>query len=371
MCCHWQRHYFEVSNINRDESIKCETVKGTLSFHSVHNVGIPGIIEVRESSCFCEVCFVNESGQCKNAHLVEDFAWVSLYKNWQIEDNLENKVWECYSVPYRYAKKNILKSKPERKISNRQNRNKNSKVGKKRLLKVPSTGHIYSRNHSDDSISDDSDYENNIPLQIFQEGLNAMSGESPIYGRTRIKQHLHKERVIKCATQRELWDLEDYEAIAPKIEHKPVTKPEYRSLGMQPFSPIDNKKQICEVLVTLQFNKDKSTIKVSEGQKLTEVTRTSTPKNNKVYPDCRIELSPIQDPVHSTTVQPYFSKHADISDKRNASKLNLYSDDSNCDESDYENNIPLKVVQEGLNAMSGDSPICSRTKNTNCHDLTS
>ena len=41
MCCHWQKHYFEVSNINHDKSIKCETVKGTLSFHSVHNVGIP------------------------------------------------------------------------------------------------------------------------------------------------------------------------------------------------------------------------------------------------------------------------------------------------------------------------------------------
>ena len=61
-----------------------------------------------------------------------------------------------------------------------------------------------------------------------------------------------------------------------------MRKPEYRSLGVQPFSPIDNKKQICEVLVTSQFNKDKSTIKVDEGQKMTEVTRTSTPKN-KVY----------------------------------------------------------------------------------------
>ena len=78
MCYHWQWHYFEVSNINRDESIKCETVKGTLNFHSVRNVGIPGIIEVCELSCFCEVCFVNESGQCKNAQLVEDFAWASL-----------------------------------------------------------------------------------------------------------------------------------------------------------------------------------------------------------------------------------------------------------------------------------------------------
>ena len=92
--------------------------------------------------------------------------------------------------------------------------------------------------------------------------------------------------MIKCETQRELWDLEDYEAIAPKIEHKPVTEPEYRSLGMQFFSPIDNKRQICEVLVTSQFNKDKSTIKVNEGQKMTEFTRTSTPKSNKVYPDC-------------------------------------------------------------------------------------
>ena len=44
MYCHWQWHYFEVSNINHDKSLKCETVKGTLSFHSVHNVGIPGII---------------------------------------------------------------------------------------------------------------------------------------------------------------------------------------------------------------------------------------------------------------------------------------------------------------------------------------
>ena len=131
MCCHWQQHYFEVSNINRDKSLKCETVKSTLSFHSVCNVGIPGIIEVHESSCFCKVCFFNESGQCKNGHLVEDFAWASLYKNQQIEDHFKNKVWECYSVPYRYAKKNILISKPKRQNPNIKNKSKNSKVGKK------------------------------------------------------------------------------------------------------------------------------------------------------------------------------------------------------------------------------------------------
>ena len=241
MCCHWQWHYFEVSNINHDESLKCETVKGTLSFHSVCNVGIPGIIEVCESSCFCEVCFFNESGQCKNGHLVEDFAWASLYKNQQIEDHFENKVWECYSVPYRYAKKNILKSKPKRQNPNIKNKSKNSKVGKKMLQKGPSISHISSRNHSDDSNSEDSDYGDNIPLQIVQEGLNTMSGESPICGRMRIKKCLHKAKVIRCETQRELWDLDDYEAFAPKTEHKVVRKPEYRSLGVQPFSPIDNK----------------------------------------------------------------------------------------------------------------------------------
>ena len=95
-----------------------------------------------------------------------------------------------------------------------------------------------------------------------------------------------------------MWDLDDYEAFAPKTEHKVVRKPEYRSLGVQPFSPINNKKQICEVLVTSQFNKDKSTIKVDEGQKMTEVTRTSTPKN-KVSQDCTIELSSIQNSVQN------------------------------------------------------------------------
>ena len=108
------------------------------------------------------------------------------------------------------------------------------------LQKGPSISHISSRNHSDDSNSEDSDYEDNIPLQIVQEGLNTMSGESPICGRTRIKKHLHKVEVIKCETQRELWDLDNYEAFAPETEHKVVRKPEYRSV--QPFSPIDKKK---------------------------------------------------------------------------------------------------------------------------------
>ena len=148
------------------------------------------------------------------------------------------------------CKEKYFEIKTQKAISKHKNKNKNSKVGKKMLQKGPSISHISSRNHSDDSNSDDSDYEDNIPLQIVLEGLNTMSGKSPICGRMRIKKCFHKAGVIKCETQRELWDLDDYESFAPETEHKVVRKPEYRSLGMQPFSPIDNKKQNCEVLVT-------------------------------------------------------------------------------------------------------------------------
>ena len=55
------------------------------------------------------------------------------------------------------------------------------------LQKGPSISHVSSKNHSDDSNSDDSDYEDNIPLQIVQEGLNTMSGESPIVEERELK----------------------------------------------------------------------------------------------------------------------------------------------------------------------------------------
>ena len=73
-----------------------------------------------------------------------------------------------------------MKSKPKRQNQKMKNKSKNSKVGNKMLQTGPSLSHVSSRNHSDDSNSEDSDYEDNIPLQIVQEGLNTMSRESPI-----------------------------------------------------------------------------------------------------------------------------------------------------------------------------------------------
>ena len=168
-------------------------------------------------------------------------------------------------------------------------------------------------------------------------------------------------------------------------------------MGMQPFSPIDKKKQICEGRVSSLSNKDNRTIKVNEGQKLSEVTRTSTPRNNKLFGDCRIELSPIQNAMPSTKVLPCFSEHADSREKYSASKINGQSEDSdyedniplkvlreqknattsqvtsrnNCNDSTSDDDIPLKIVQEGLNIMSDKSPISGRTRIMKGHDFTS
>ena len=81
MCQHYQRHFFYVSDIDRSIKLSPQTVQGTQKFHSVQNTGEQGIVEVRESSCFCEPCYLNEPGECKNINLVCPFEWVSVYKS--------------------------------------------------------------------------------------------------------------------------------------------------------------------------------------------------------------------------------------------------------------------------------------------------
>ena len=208
-CCHWQRHYFEVSQINHDENTISRTVKGTLTLHSVRNVGVRGIIEVRESSCFCEVCFLNAQGECKNRKLVEDFAWASLYKSLYIEENVENKMWDTYSLPYTHAKKPIFRpmtgSVTKRKGANRYfKRNVNEKINNSTAAASASVK--LSKVHNVMNLprdSDESDYEDNLPLIYVKEGMKDISqGESPIGRRTR--KRLHEKNLVLCEKQREM-----------------------------------------------------------------------------------------------------------------------------------------------------------------------
>ena len=56
--------------------------------------------------------------------------------------------------------------------------------------------------------SDESDYEDNLPLIYVKEGMKDISqGESPIGRRTR--KHLHGKNLVLCEKQREMLYLED------------------------------------------------------------------------------------------------------------------------------------------------------------------
>ena len=101
ICFHYRRAYFHVTDINRegDTDSQTQTVKGTPCFHSVCNTGILGIIEVWESSCYCEPCFLNVPGEFKNHKLVNNFAWAFVYKKPDISGHVENKLWNGFSLP--------------------------------------------------------------------------------------------------------------------------------------------------------------------------------------------------------------------------------------------------------------------------------
>ena len=70
-----------------------------------------------------------------------------------------------------------------------------------------------------DHDSDDSDYEDNLPLIHVREGLKDISqGKSPIGLRTR--KRLHEKNVVLCEKQGKMLYLEDYERVSGKVNEK-------------------------------------------------------------------------------------------------------------------------------------------------------
>ena len=51
--------------------------------------------------------------------------------------------------------------------------------------------------------SEDSDYEENIPLIVIKEGFKPVLGDSPIGHGTR--KDLHKKEIVKCKKERYMW----------------------------------------------------------------------------------------------------------------------------------------------------------------------
>ena len=136
MCCHYRRHFFLVNEISHQKNNDLISVPGTQLFHSVRNTGVPGIIEVRESSCFCEICFLNAPGECKNKRLVKNFRWACTSKSVEeIPTTVYNKHWHTTSVKYVRPKKTIIGRKIVQGKITRKYRNSRVKNAAKNIIK--------------------------------------------------------------------------------------------------------------------------------------------------------------------------------------------------------------------------------------------
>ena len=313
MCCHWQHHYFEVSNILRDDTTSSETVEGTWSLHSVRNAGVPGIIEVRESSCFCEICFHNEKGECRNAALVQPFAWTSLYKNQAIKENFKNKLSEGYSIEFKYVKKHMFRPKPQnfrfsdttknRDLTTKmQNTAKNRKITKKAI----------SVNESD---SEDSDYEYDIPLMHIKDGLKGWCDSSPIGQRTRSR--VCQNKVLRCENGKEEWDLDDYERWESKECKEVKIVSNYREPGIMPLSPHAFTKTIS---LSGKRNVKSTKLQKKNGIKSSTPIRPSMPKSKE------LELSPILKSTDSLNVYDWNLVHRKLLQSKSFRELKLIAE---------------------------------------------
>ena len=104
------RHFYLVNDIKCEDNKDLVTVDGTRSFHSVRNTGTPGIVEVREASCFCEVCFLNHSGECKNKRLVKNFRWACTSKSVKDKQKIVHNVhWHSTSMKFQHKKDKVVK----------------------------------------------------------------------------------------------------------------------------------------------------------------------------------------------------------------------------------------------------------------------
>ena len=201
ICCHYHRQYYEVLNIVCvEDTDDIHTIRGTLGFHSVRNTGTPGVIEVHASSCFCEPCFLDTPGECRNKRLVKKFLWASLYKLNSTKATkavtiFENTLWNSTSDKYVPMKCPVAKHRTV--MLNAPSKYPNS---------ITREITVYDDESDCDNLNScDSDYEENIPLcYLFHDEV-----KSPISSHTCTR--LNRKPWI-CSTLEPLkLDLNDYE----------------------------------------------------------------------------------------------------------------------------------------------------------------
>jgi hypothetical protein len=131
-CQHYKRHFYYITDIAREDTTQAKTMEFTSLVHSIRNTGKPGYIETRESSCFCDVCFLGLEGKCKNSHLVKSFIRHNLYGAKQKESaNFDNEFWPKDALPVNTRIKRIVRPKLAEK--------KNTRVDGASAKPLPST----------------------------------------------------------------------------------------------------------------------------------------------------------------------------------------------------------------------------------------
>ena len=214
-----------------------------------------------------------------------------------IAENVENKLWDTYSLPYTHAKKPIFKPMTEL-VSKWKGTKRFLKMNiseiKKESTAVASSS-IKLRNADDvmnlEHDSDDSDYEDNLPLIHVREGLkDILQGESPIGLRTR--KRLHEKNVVLCEKQGEILYLEDYERVSGEVNEKSRTlNEEALVLGCR--------KKHKKSKVT---QKEACNEQVFTNRNVNDSIQTSTPNKLKGFKECYIDLSPISKDVLSNLI---------------------------------------------------------------------
>ena len=156
------------------------------------------------------------------------------------------------------------------------------------------TNKAISVNESD---SEDSDYEYDIPLMHIKDGLKGWCDSSPIGQRTRSR--VSQNKILRCENGKEEWDLDDYERWESKECKEVKIVSNYREPGVMPLSPHAFTKTMS---LSGKRNVKSTKLQKKNGIKSSTPIRPSMPKSKE------LELSPILKSTDSLNVYDWESR---------------------------------------------------------------
>ena len=162
------------------------------------------------------------------------------------------------------------------------------------------------------NLTEDSDYEYDIPLMHIKDGLKGWCDSSPISQRTRSR--VRQNKVLRCENGKEEWDLDDYERWESKERKEVKIVSNYRKLGVMPLSPHANSK-------TMSLS-GKRNVKSTKLQKKNRI-KSSTPIRPSMPKSKELELSPIPKSTDSLNEYDWNAIHRKLLQSKSFHELKL------------------------------------------------